>query len=283
MAYWYPVDKLTLLMLRMGFSLPFYIFIAFQESAKKNDTAIFNHFTKKDFYTLLFLGIIGYYFASFLDIWGLKYVSAGMERLILFVYPTITTLLVAFVFNRRVTKTQILAIILTYLGIGLAFWNKIEFETSSSFIFGSLLIFGSAVTFSVYLVGSEKFIPKLGAKRFTSYSMIISCLATVIHFLFAGDIHQIFNLKWEVYAIAICIAVFSTVLPSFMMSYVIEKIGASSTSIISSIGPIWVLILAYFVLGESFNTIQIAGTLIVILGIGLITQKKKLNEIDRKK
>lgn len=113
--------------------------------------------------------------------------------------------------------------------------------------------------------------------------MIISCAATVIHFLVAGDVVQIFHLNWQVYMIALSVAIFSTVLPSFMMSHVIERIGASSTSIISSIGPIWVLVLAYFVLGESFNTTQIAGTLIVILGITLITKKKKTSEIGRKK
>jgi len=270
MAYWYEIDKLSLLVLRMGFALPFYIFFA----ARKSKHISENKFGVADWTILITLGVIGYYFSSFLDIWGLVFISAGMERLILFVYPTITTILSAIVFKRRISWPTILAIFLTYSGISLAFWDKVEFGTNENFWFGALLIFGSAFTFSIYLVASERLIPKIGSMKFTSYSMIVSCIATLIHYTIANEINML-NYPWQVFVIALAISTLSTVLPSFMMSYAIKNIGASNTAITSSIGPIWVLVLAYFILDESFSSLQILGTLIVILGVWITSQSKK--------
>ncbi|MDA9328579.1 DMT family transporter [Flavobacteriales bacterium] len=268
-AYQYDVDKLSLLVLRMVFALPFYLFFAFKSTANPKATPI----KKKDWILLVYLGIIGYYFASFLDLWGLEFISAGMERLILFVYPTITTILIAITFKRKISRNTWIAILLTYLGISIAFWEKISLNDNEDFWFGALLIFGSALTFSFYLVGSEKLIPKFGSKKFTSYCMIVSCLGVLVHFGIQNSI-DITSFRWEVYTTALAIAVFSTVLPSFMMSMAIKQIGASSTAIISSVGPIWVLVLAYFVLGEEFYLLQISGTAVVILGILLISKEK---------
>lgn len=270
MAYWYEIDKLSLLVLRMGFALPFYIFFA----ARKSKYVSEKKFEAADWAILITLGIIGYYFSSFLDIWGLVYISAGMERLILFVYPTITTILSAIVFKRRISWQTILAIFLTYSGISLAFWDKVEFGTNENFWFGALLIFGSAITFSIYLVSSERLIPKIGSMKFTSYSMIVSCIATLIHYAIANEINML-DYPWQVFIIALAISTLSTVLPSFMMSYAIKNIGASNTAITSSVGPIWVLVLAYFILDESFSSLQILGTLIVILGVWITSQSKK--------
>ncbi|MDG1516479.1 MAG: DMT family transporter [Flavobacteriales bacterium] len=268
-AYQYDVDKLSLLVLRMGFALPFYLFFAFKSNANPKATPI----KKKDWILLVYLGIIGYYFASFLDLWGLEFISAGMERLILFIYPTITTILIAITFKRKISRNTWIAILLTYVGISIAFWEKISLNDNTDFWFGALLIFGSALTFSFYLVGSEKLIPKFGSKKFTSYCMIVSCIGVLVHFGIQNSI-DITSFRWEVYSTALAIAFFSTVLPSFMMSMAIKQIGASTTAIISSVGPIWVLVLAYFVLGEEFYLLQISGTAIVILGILLISKEK---------
>ena len=272
MAYWYDIDKLSLLVLRMGFALPFYLVFAYKEQIKQPNKN--QKVEAKDWVILIVLGIIGYYFASFLDLWGLQYVSAGLERLILFVYPTITTLLAAFIFKRKLTGRKLLAIVLTYFGISLAFWDKVSLGNIENFWLGTGLIFGSALTFSFFLIGSEKLIPKFGSVKFTSYSMIISCLVTILHFGFSSEANLL-SFPWEVYAIAIAIATISTVLPSFMMSYAIKNIGASNTAITSSIGPIWVLVLAYFILGESFSYLQLAGTMIVIFGVWLISKAKQ--------
>ena len=268
LTYNYEVDKLTLLLLRMGFALPIYIFIAFKNPRHGEHTPL----TFKDWILLVLLGIIGYYFASFLDFWGLQYISASLERLILFVYPTITTILAGIIFKRSITWKQIGAIILSYIGICIAFADKIFGTTQEDFWEGALLIFLSALTFSFYLVGSEKLIPKFGAKRFTSYCMIVSCIAVLIHFSLAGNV-EFNNLPNEVYWLGLAIAIFNTVLPSYMMSSAIRVIGASTTAILSSVGPISVLILAYFVLNEPIEWLQVYGTVIVIGGVLLISKK----------
>ena len=266
------IDYSNTLVLRMGFALPFYIgFAIYQASQKK---VYKQNISKRDWSFVILLGLIGYYFASYLDLWGLKYISAGMERLILFAYPTITTILAAIVFKRKLNKNTILSIILTYIGISIAFWDKATINDFNDFWQGAILVFGSALTFSFFLIGSEKLIPKIGSMKFTSYTMIVSCLITIIHFGIQSE-QDILGFTWQIYAIAIGIATISTVLPSFMMSYAIKNIGASNTAITSSVGPIWVLILAYFVLEESFSILQIAGTLVVIIGVWLISKSKK--------
>ena len=172
LSYEYRIDSLSLLLLRMGFSLPIYITIAYVNKKKISNKNLSN----KDWCYLVFLGIIGYYFASYLDFVGLQYITASLERLVLFIYPTITTILVAIYFKRKISIYKAIAIVVSYIGIALAFWGKTQDDIQENFWLGVFLIFASAVTFSIYLVGSEKIIPKFGVQKFTSYCMIISCL-----------------------------------------------------------------------------------------------------------
>tara|TARA_B100000795_G_C22802517_1_gene442692 strand:- start:2780 stop:3667 length:888 start_codon:yes stop_codon:yes gene_type:complete len=268
LSYEYKIDSLSLLLLRMGFALPIYLFIAFNSSKQKTTGKL----AIKTWMALICLGIIGYYFASFLDFVGLQYISASLERLVLFVYPTITTIFAAICFKRKINSYKITAIILTYIGIGIAFFGKIQDDVQENFWTGVLLIFSSAVTFSVYLVGSEKLIPKFGVKRFTTYCMIVSSISVLIHFGIKSDV-DITSFPWQVYALGIIIAVFNTVLPSYMISSAIQTIGASTTSILSSVGPISVIILSYFLLDEQISYYQIIGTLVVISGVLIISRK----------
>ena len=268
LSYEYKIDSLSLLLLRMGFSLPVYITIACMN--KKNVSN--ENLSNKDWGYLIFLGIIGYYFASYLDFVGLQYITASLERLVLFIYPTITTILVAIYFKRKISIYKVIAIVFTYIGIGIAFWGKIQDNIQEDFWLGVFLIFASAITFSIYLVGSEKIIPKFGVQRFTSYCMIVSCLSVLIHFGIKSNV-DITSFPWQVYAFGVIIAVFNTVLPSYMMSAAIKTIGSSTTSILSSIGPISVIILGYLLLHEQISYYQISGTLVVIIGVIIMAQK----------
>ena len=268
LSYEYKIDSLSLLLLRMGFSLPIYITIAGLNKKKISDENLSN----KDWGYLVFLGVIGYYFASYLDFVGLQYITASLERLVLFIYPTITTILVSIYFKRKISIYKVIAIVFTFIGIGVAFWDKAQNEIQGDFWLGVFLIFASAITFSIYLVGSEKIIPKFGVQRFTSYCMIVSCLSVLIHFGIKSNV-DITSFPWQVYAFGAIIAVFNTVLPSYMMSAAIKIIGSSSTSILSSIGPISVIILGYLLLNEQVSYYQISGTLIVIIGVIIMSRK----------
>ena len=268
LSYEYKIDSLSLLLLRMGFSLPIYVIIAFI----KPNNSVNKNLSYKEWFNLIFLGVIGYYFASYLDFQGLQYITASLERLVLFIYPTITTVLAFIYLKRPISVYKIIAIVFTYIGIGVAFMGKIHNNIQDNFWIGVGLIFASAVTFSIYLVGSEKIIPKFGVKRFTTYCMIVSCISVLIHFGIKSDV-DITSFPWQVYALGAVIAVFNTVLPSYMMSASIKIIGSSTTAVLSSVGPISVIILGYFLLDEQISYFQIAGTFIVIIGVIIMSRK----------
>lgn len=268
-SYAHGLDKLSLLFLRMSFSLPVYLTIALVQRSKSKAISL----TNKDWLVLVFIGIIGYYFASFLDFWGLQYIGAGLERLILFLYPTMTVILGALILKKKIKRVQVLAIVIAYLGIGIAFYDQIDVQHNDEFWFGALLVFASALTFSFYLIGSEKLVSKLGVLKFTSYCMVVSCIAVIIHFNIQSET-SIFSYSWEAYVIALGVAVFNTIIPSFIISSAIYRIGSAKTSILSSVGPVFVLIVAAIFLGEEITVAKVLGAIVVIAGVLLISRGK---------
>jgi drug/metabolite transporter (DMT)-like permease len=260
LSYEYKVDRLTILTLRLGFAFPIYLLINTFRSKKEDQKSV----SSKDWMLIIFLGFIGYYISSYLDFWGLQYISAGLERLILFVYPTITTILAALILKKKITTKQIIAIAIAYFGIFISFQDNMEGNTN--IWLGALLVFLSALTYAFYLVGADKLIPKYGAIRFTSYCMIVSCIVVFIHFAIEQP-SDLFSLPTEVYGLGFFLSIFCTVLPTYMIGEAIKRIGASSTSILSTAGPASVIFIAYFVLGEPITVAQIAGTVVVIGGI----------------
>ncbi|HRH59895.1 MAG TPA: DMT family transporter [Chitinophagaceae bacterium] len=176
------VAALTLLALRMLFSLPFYVAAAFINSGKKENIK----FTAKQWFIVFVLGMLGYYTSSLLDFIGLQYVSAGMERLILFLYPTFAVLINAYWFKQKISAVQKWALAITYSGIALAYFGEINvYATDKDFIWGSFLIFICAITFSLYIVGSGRMIPVIGASKFTAYAMLAATFGVLLHFVIA--------------------------------------------------------------------------------------------------
>ncbi len=268
MVYQYDVDALSVLTLRLLFALPFYlgVFLFSIKDIKHKSLKI------TDFYKIIGLGMIGYYLASFLDFVGLTYISAGLERLILFVYPTIVLIISAIFLKKKATRTQILAVVITYLGVLLAFYKN-TYTGSQDIFLGGILVFGSAVSYAVYLVGTGKLIHRFGTKLFTSIAMTVSAVAAIIHF---GIIHGInfFDFPFQVYVLTFLMAIICTVIPSFLITEAIHKIGASNVAVIGSIGPISTIILASIFLSEKVTVFQILGTIVVIGGVLLLAKKK---------
>ena len=260
------VDAVTLLTLRMLCSLPFYLFAAWMVSNKENKEVL----TKKDWFYIIALGILGYYLSSLFDFIGLQYVSAGLERLILFLYPTFAVLLNTFYFKTKLSRTQFMALVLTYLGIGIAFLGELKLDNSNpKFFFGSFMIFLCAVTYSFYLVGTGRMVQKVGVTRYTAFVMLSATVGIFIHFLLTKQIQQIpFSVSLTGYSIAL--AIFATVLPSFLMSNGMKRIGSNNVSIITSIGPVSTILQAHLFLGEHIIPAQIIGTALVISGVLLI-------------
>lgn len=268
LAYQYEVDSVSLLLLRMGFALPFYVAIAvFRRPQQKP--------AHSDMGWLVALGIVGYYLSSYFDFLGLQYIKAGLERLILFIYPTIILLLSWLIFGKRITRPQAIGVTVTYLGVLLIFAMEINISDTRAVLIGGGLVFLSAVTYASFLVGSGWLIPKFGATVFTSWSMIVSCCCVLVHYLLTQDVSHIFQLPTGVYGIALLMAVFATVIPSYLISYAIKGLGASNFSILASLGPVSTISLAALLLGEKLTWIQLAGAVVVMVGIWLAERGKK--------
>jgi drug/metabolite transporter (DMT)-like permease len=266
------IDASSLLMLRMLFSLPFYaaaMWYYFSHQQLKKAKA-------STYFIACLIGILGYYMSSLFDFIGLQYVSASIERIILFIYPTLAVLLNLLIFKVAISKKQWIAIFITYLGIGLAYWGELnQIPDTKTFFFGTWMILLCAVTFAFYLVGSGKMIPKIGAPQFTSLSMLAASVGIFIHYLVThqqgiASIVDMPILHSNSVGYVIALALIATIIPSFLISGGMKRIGSNDLAIISSIGPVSTLLQARLVLNEAFSWEQILGTLFVIAGVILV-------------
>jgi drug/metabolite transporter (DMT)-like permease len=259
-------------MLRMLFSLPFYALSMWYYFKKQQVKKA----TKSTYVYACLVGILGYYMSSLFDFIGLQYVSASIERIILFLYPTLAVLINLLIFKVAISTKQWIAIFITYIGIGLAYWGEFnQIPDSASFLFGTWMILLCAITYAFYLVGSGKIIPKIGAPQFTSLSMLAASVGIFIHYLVehGTDLNQIAKLPILhssnlFYVIAL--ALIATVIPSFLISGGMKRIGSNDLAIITSIGPVSTLIQARWILGEPFSIEQVLGTILVIIGVLLV-------------
>ena len=196
-----------------------------------------------------------------------------MERLVLFTYPTIVLILGALFLKKRITKIQYIAVAVTYLGFGIAFVDNLSLSDHVNIKLGVFLVFMAALAYAIYIVGSSSFLARIKTLRYNSIAMTAACLAILIHHTIAYQL-QLWNFDEQVYIYAILMAIFSTVLPSFLIMEGISVIGAGNAAIISGIGPISTIFLAYIFLGETLSFWQWIGTFLVIGGVLLITVRK---------
>lgn len=268
LAYLDHVDAITLLALRMVFSVPFFIGVAIW--ARRQHVAPLN---THDRLLVLGLGLIGYYCSSFLDFLGLQYISAGLERLILFLYPTMTVILAAVLYRRAIGSKVIAAMALCYAGIALVFLHDIGVK-EGSVVLGASLVFASTLSYSIYLVGAGHAIKRIGAMRFTAYAMVVASVASLLQFVVMRPLSAL-DLPLRVYELSLAMAIFSTVLPVFMLSFAIRRIGSGSASLIGSLGPVSTIYMAYIFLNERISLLQIAGSALVLCGVLIISLNSK--------
>lgn len=271
-SYSHQLDAITLMVLRMAISLPFFLVVALW-SANDSATEDAQRLNRQDWLMIFGLGLLGYYIASFLDFAGLQYISAGLERLIIFLYPTFVVLFTAALQRRAINRHQAVALALSYAGMILVFVDNMAAMASSELLLGSALVLASAIAFAFFLMGSGMMVKRIGSTRFTAYSMTVACLATGLHFVIEHSV-KLLDLPIRVYWVALIMAIFSTVLPAFFMNAGIRRIGAGSASIISSTGPIGTLALAFLLLGETLTPAQLAGTALVLIGVYVVSRAK---------
>lgn len=264
------VDALSLLAVRMICSLPFYLVVAFYKTNKEENVKL----NKRQWWFLLLLGLMGYYVSSFLDFVGLQYISAGLERLILFLYPSISVMITAFIFKEKISGTQRLALLITYIGIAIAYYGELKIDAGNpNFYWGSFLIFLCAITFGFFIAGSGQLIPQIGATKFTAYGMTVASLGVLIHYLLNGNYTVLLSGSTAFWMYGILLAVIATVIPTFLISAGVKRMGSNNVAIVSSVGPVSTIIQAHYILGEQIFPMQIIGTILVIGGVIMAARK----------
>lgn len=268
LAYGYARDPVTLIALRMVFSLPFFV-IAAVASQRRSEAPM----SRADLRRIVLLGILGYYAASFLDFLGLQYITAGLARLLLFLYPTIVVLLSWFVMRRAASMREVLALVLSYIGLAIVMARSEEGQ-QEHLALGAALVFASAVAYAVYLVAGTEIIRRVGSVRFTALALTVASLCCVVQFFLLRPIEALV-LPWEVYALALAMAIGCTVLPTFMTAEGLKRIGANQVAIVGAVGPVSTIALGWVGLDERMTATQIGGALLVLLGVLLVSVKPK--------
>ena len=273
MAYAYPLDASTLIALRMAFSAPFFIAMALRVSMSASAPKI----TGRDAWMIGMLGFIGGYGPMLLDFAGLSYVTAGVERIILYIYPTVVVVMSALLFKHNIGKRVWFALAATYAGVAMAVGHDVLIPHADSVktIFGVTLVAASAFLYAAYLVASGRLIPRVGSISFTAYTMLAVTVTSGAHYITTEHHVAILNLPTEVYLLSFLMAAIATVLPSILLNAGIHRIGSSRSSLISSAGPVSTILSAYVFLSEGITLLQLAGTAMVLAGVLVISVVEK--------
>ena len=263
----YQVDPETLLALRMLFALPFFLVMA---SLSLDHT---RRVEKRDWIMLVAMGFIGYYLSSYLDFLGLQYITAGLERLILFLQPTMVVLLSALFFKTAIRRHHAISLALSYTGIALVFASNLKLaQDPHAILLGGGLVFLSAIAYALYMIGSGRVIPRVGAARFTGYASTAACGFAIGQFFVFHGVAALAQ-PARVYWLCIAMAVFSTVTPIWLMAEGIKRIGANQTAMISAIGPVLTIFFGWLILHEAITFVQMVGAALVLAGVLLVSLK----------
>ena len=269
LAYRHQVDPVTLLTLRMLMSAPLFMLLGWW--AARDGTA--PPLSGSDRVNIALLGLVGYYLASYFDFLGLQHVTAALERLLLFIHPTFVLLIAAAIFKRPITRHDMLAIVLSYVGIAVAFGHDLATQPGNVAL-GSFWVLMSALFYAIYLLGSGRLVGRVGSLRFSAQAGLASCIGVIVHYLVTQEVATILSQPAEVYWLSLLMAAACTVLPIALMSEGIRRIGSSHASIIGSVGPIATIFLGFIFLDEPITAVQLLGAGLVMAGVLAISLQK---------
>lgn len=270
LMYRYGVDAQTVIALRMLTAFPFYAAVALYLYRRPDNVRL----AAREWLAISGLGILSYYVSSMLDFLGLQYVTASVERLVLYTYPTMVLVLSALLFKKRISGMQYAALVLTYLGVVLAFAAEKGFSGQKDLMRGGLLVFSGAFTYSFYVVFTGQYVHRFGSAKFTCYAVMAAALPTLIQ----SGVHNrldLFQLPVQVYVLSVWLAVVATVIPTFLIVEGIRIAGANNAGIIGFVGPVATIALGYVFLGEPVTALQLLGTAVVLAGVGLLSWKAR--------
>lgn len=274
LAFTAGAEPLLLLMLRMSIALPLYIIVLWQTKlAAGKPLAGKPHVGKLPLVKTFALGFLGYYLASYLDLMGLQYITAQLERLTLFTHPAIVAVLAWLFLGEALNRRVILAILLCYAGVMLMYSQEQSGGSNTNVGKGVLLVAAAALSYSLYVIFAKPTMRQIGSRRFTSIAMIGSAVFVGIHFGATRSLDALVTAEPVVYLYGVILAFICTVIPSFMINEAIMRIGATRTAIVGSSGPVLTMLLAIFVLGEPSSTLRFLGMAVAIGGVSLVARK----------
>jgi drug/metabolite transporter (DMT)-like permease len=266
LLYRHHIDAVTLIGFRMLFSLPIFAAVALWQMR------IGPPLPAADRWRLVGLGLVGYYLSSYFDFLGLQYISVGLERLILFLTPTFVLMITALFFKRPISRLEWMALCLSYAGILFVFLHDLHGGAGST-VLGATFVLGSAISYSVYLLGSGELVRRIGALRLVSYAMCVASAACILQLFLLRPIGTLIQ-PAPVYWLSLANGIFCTVVPVFMTMMAVQKIGAPTASQAGMVGPISTLFFGALILGEPITAVQLAGTALVLSGIYMLSLKK---------
>ncbi|MGL4768367.1 MAG: DMT family transporter [Formosimonas sp.] len=257
-------QALDVLALRMLLSWPFFIGLGWWAWRTQP-----YRMTRRDYGMVFVVGSAGYYLASLFDFMGVAYISVGLERLILFLTPSIVLIMSRFVLKKPIDGKQWLAMGVAYAGIALVFWHEVGFG-GSNVPLGSFLVFASAVSYASYLLMTGELVKRLGTLRLLAYAMAVSTFLSVAHYALARDFNELWAQQPSVYGYSVINALVCTVAPVLLTMLAVARLGSSIVSQVSMVGPIATVGMGAVFLNEPITLVQIAGTALVMLGIFLV-------------
>jgi drug/metabolite transporter (DMT)-like permease len=268
LSYRHGVDPTTLIMLRMLFALP--MFLALGWWAQRQEHARANPLNRTDVLRIAGLGFVGYYLSSYLDFMGLQYVTASLERLILYLNPTLVVLISWVLYKKPIQPIRMLAMAVSYSGVLVVFAHEVSFA-GADVMLGAGLVFASALTYALYLIYSGQWVQRIGAMRLVGYATSVACVCCIVQFLILRPMSAA-DVPVEVLWLAVLNAVVCTVAPVLMVMMAVERIGAALTAQTGMIGPMATLALGVVVLDEPLNLWIGLGTLLVLSGVFIVSK-----------
>lgn len=270
----YPVDAVTLLTLRMLYSAPLFCLMAWWASRAAGTMPI----VRADWMRLLWLGFIGYYLASLFDFLGLQYITASLERLVLFLYPTFVVILSAMLLGKPITRRALTALALSYAGIALVFHHDIRIGGDmAATVTGGALVLAGALFYALYLVQAGDIIRRLGSLRFTAWAMLGSTIFVLGQFALTRRWSAL-DVPAAVHWISVAMAILSTALPVWLIAESVRRMGANAASLVGALGPVFTIGMGAMILGEAIHALQLAGAALVLIGVLLVTLKTRAND-----
>ncbi len=263
-----PLEAVSLIALRMLYAAPFFAWLAWRAWRREGLTRL----GWADWARLGLMAFLGYYFSSLLDFWGLEYISAGLERIILFTYPVWVLAISAIFWNKPIRGHDLAGLALSTTGIALTFWSDLRFAGEPKALWtGALLVLGASLTYSFYLILGGGVIRRVGSARFTPTVSLLATVMVLIHFAAARPV----TLLWQpapVALLCLCLAVFSTVLPIVFIVEALKRINAGTVAVASSVGPVLTIALGAIILGERTTVLQWIGAAFVLAGVGWVSR-----------